>query len=111
MDKVWFIEINGVRQGPFSIVDLKRDARVTPDTYVWKEGFDTWKRIKDVPELKLLFAEEEPPQENEESCKTPKGGAAEELIVLEMQEPPYLFWILAALIILLYFVIQLYWIK
>ena len=113
MDKFWFIEIKGTREGPFSVEELKKDRRLTPDTFVWKKGFVTWKRIRDVQELKFLFNDdiEETPQDEEKVAAPDLKKESDELIVLEMPQPPYLFWILAALIILLYFIIQTYWLQ
>ena len=113
MDKIWFIYIDGQKQGPYSLADLKRDSRITPDTLVWKPGFKDWTPIRNVVELKSLFEDEtqEKEEEPEETLvkKKPKKLPHDEVIALR-SEPPYTyFWlIIAVLLILLYVFFQLY---
>ena len=45
---------NDEQKGPLSIDGLK-SAELTPDTWVWTEGFADWKPAKEVDELKILF--------------------------------------------------------
>lgn len=102
MEEVWYIEIFRGVEGPFSKEELKKDARLTPDTYVWREGFEQWKKIKDVPELDDLFEDEViiPLDTNEET----EPEYLDDEIVLENQSepPPYLYWLLFALLALSY---------
>jgi len=109
MQKIWFIKILEQQEGPYSFEDLKEDVRIAPDTLVWKEGFDQWKPIKDVPELKEIFKDKTPPQplqvEESETTESPQDELALDL----GKEPPYLFWILAAAIIFTYVLSRLYW--
>lgn len=111
MDKIWYLQINGKREGPFSFADLRYDKRVTPDTFVWKEGFPEWKKIRDVPELKKLFNDEssDTQDESEEGVES-KKGLGEDLVIDMGEEPPYLFWVLIVILILTYIIIQLFWI-
>lgn len=53
--KIWFLQIHGRQEGPYSVEELCCDPRVTQDTLVWKSGFPTWVAIKYVPELKEIF--------------------------------------------------------
>lgn len=111
MEKVWFICIDGKREGPFSVQDLKRDHRLSPDTLVWKEGFSKWKKIRHVPELKEVFFDEKTDQDNliekAQLIVTPRDE-----IILDLQkEPPYLFWLLIALLLLLYATFQFFWLR
>ena len=49
--KEWFIAQNGTTMGPFSKDELKimaSNKEISKDTYLWREGFDGWKRAKDV---------------------------------------------------------------
>ncbi len=55
MLKEWYILIAEKQEGPYSIADLRKDSRITPDTMVWKQGFEKWLPMRDVPELKNLF--------------------------------------------------------
>ena len=111
MEKIWFIIIKGKKEGPYSFYDLRRDCRITPDTFVWKEGFFKWKKLRDVPELKEVFADEK----NGKNHLIDKGNlilSPQEEIILDLQkEPPYLFWMLIILCILLYASLQLFWFK
>lgn len=113
MNKIWFVLIDGKREGPWSFEELKGDARISPDTFVWKEGFEDWKKIRDVPELKDLFNEDAAGQETDSNEGDEVDGGlavtkpAQGELTLAMQEPPYLLWILIALIALLYVILQL----
>jgi hypothetical protein len=109
MNKIWFVLIESEREGPWSKEELKVDQRLTPDTLIWKEGFDDWKKIRDVPELSDLF--EEKPQENEikEEPSIAKEVPAQDELVLDMrQEPPFRMWIYVALAIFIYVILKLY---
>jgi hypothetical protein len=112
MIKVWFVLINGKQEGPFAIEDLKGDHRLTPDTLVWKEGFETWVKIREVEELKELFEDHSETHSTDENDLKDLEKADQNELVLDMQtgiEPPYFFWILLALISLIYVMLQLYY--
>lgn len=50
----WFYVKNDKRIGPISFNELKalfRDTTINKNTLIWKEGFDGWKMITDMPEL------------------------------------------------------------
>lgn len=100
-DVIWYIDIDGHAEGPFSVQQLKLDERVTPYTYVWREGYNKWRRIKDVPELKEIF-QEEPQPEIEEKKSLPLDD--EVVLKRELEPPPYWIWFLVFLtIILIYY--------
>lgn len=111
MNKIWFALFDGRQEGPYAVEDLKKDSRIHPDIFVWKEGFQTWKRIRDVPELACLFKEDRPPGEDdeEESEKQRQISAAQQELALELGGPPGFFWIILALFIIAYFLGQLFW--
>ncbi len=54
-NKMWFYLGSKKEQyGPMAIKELKSswtEHRVNAETYVWCEGLDNWKKIKDLPEL------------------------------------------------------------
>lgn len=50
----YFIVINNVQQGPFSIDEL-RQRNITSDTLVWAEGMPQWTPAWQVEELRPLF--------------------------------------------------------
>lgn len=113
MDKIWFIIIDNKSTGPFSCVELRANSGITPDTLVWKEGFDGWKKIRDVPELKKLFEEDSKQNdEDENQIKLLDKDPPQDELVLEMGEmtqPPYFIWLLLALVSLLYVILHLYY--
>ncbi|HEX7339099.1 MAG TPA: GYF domain-containing protein, partial [Rhodanobacteraceae bacterium] len=47
----WYLSIDGQRQGPFDDATARARAQQVPDGYGWKDGFDDWKRLRDIPEL------------------------------------------------------------
>lgn len=86
MEKKWFILIEGNSEGPFSIQELKLDLRINPETLVWREGFEEWVPIGQVPELKEVFSDggEKVEEEEEEEPALP----VDEEITLQMKEDP-----------------------
>jgi GYF domain 2 len=110
MNRIWFVLIKGKQEGPFSYEELQNDDRLTPDNFVWKQGFDDWKRIRDVPELKELFKDkpEETEQEDEENIVFKKKPPQDELVMDLGEEPPIFLWILLVLITLIYIIIHLH---
>lgn len=104
MEKVWYILIDGKKEGPFSLPELKRHFRVTPDTLAWKEGFKEWVPIRHILELRDIFKDEEQPlSENEEEIK---GKAVEmtpaETLAMRSDPPSFYFWLIIALLVLSY---------
>ncbi|MFQ5729548.1 MAG: DUF4339 domain-containing protein [Waddliaceae bacterium] len=110
MDKIWYIIIDGIEEGPYSIRELSLNSRVNLDTIAWKEGFDSWKAIRDIPELRALF-EEEPPKEEEGEESKAGGLVPQEELVLDLQKEPSFFflWVIIAVIIIFYVCYELYW--
>lgn len=113
MEKIWFIQLDGHQEGPFSVDELRHDSRITPDTFVWKEGFRKWIPIRYVSELKNLFKDPESlePQESEEDKKIIGLRKGKDELVLDLQKdfPPLLFWILIILIIASYLFYEFYY--
>lgn len=111
MDKIWYINVDDKSEGPFSVDDLRRDPRVTPDTLVWREGFKSWKPIRAVPELKDVFADDhntkkpKPFEVPAKATSTPQN----ELVLDLKKEPPYFFWFLILIAVSIYFLTQLFW--
>ncbi|MCA9578471.1 MAG: zinc-ribbon domain-containing protein [Sandaracinaceae bacterium] len=53
-DAAWHLVLDGEQQGPFTplqIAGMLSEGTVDYESYVWKEGFDGWKALNDVPEL------------------------------------------------------------
>lgn len=100
MKKIWYLDIRGHLEGPYSIRDLRRDSRVTPDSLVWREGFAHSVPIRNVPELKAVFSDEEKPKEKRELKAEIKPQ--NDTMILEMsQEPPFLMWVVVLLVLFL----------
>jgi len=58
-DAAWHVVVAGEQQGPFSplqIGSMLMESKIDAEAYVWKEGFDGWKALRDVPELAQLTA-------------------------------------------------------
>lgn len=102
MEEVWYIKIFKGVEGPFTKSDLKKDLRITPDTFVWREGFEEWKEIKDVPELEDLFEEEVAVEEAEDEEATIEFLDDEIVLENQVEPPSNLYWVLIILIIVSY---------
>ncbi|MDE7402210.1 MAG: GYF domain-containing protein [Muribaculaceae bacterium] len=50
----YFAMIDGNRQGPYTLAELA-DAGVTPDTYVWCKGMETWQKADEVADICRYF--------------------------------------------------------
>jgi hypothetical protein len=108
-DKVWFIQVNGNKEGPFTAQQLRHDQRITPDTRVWKQGFTQWIAIRYVPELKEIFADEEPLEEigpKKINANLARHGK-DELAIDLRKSPPLYFWLIVVLVILAYLIYRI----
>lgn len=106
MEKIWFIDIGGKTEGPFSFYDLRADSRITPDTWVWKKGFEGWKKAREVPELRSLFEDSTPNDEEPVTLVKKTTLPPRDELTLEMREPPYLWWIIIAILALSYVIFK-----
>lgn len=55
----WYYVLKGNRQGPVEmdvINNLISNQELKPEDFVWKKGFDNWKKIKEVPEFQTATA-------------------------------------------------------
>lgn len=108
MIQEWFILIEGGKQeGPFTELELRKHPFVTPDTLVWKEGFDGWVAIRYVPELKEIFKDDPESIPVEDIIKPKKLplDLKNEQDVLALQSDPMQFFIWVLIIILILFYI------
>lgn len=60
MEKQYFVILEGIQSGPFTIEAL-RAQQLTPETYVWREGLTDWVKAGTLPELSELFNQTPPP--------------------------------------------------
>ena len=78
----YYILIGTEQQGPLSTEDLR--GRVTPQTYVWREGLPDWIRTGDLPELSGLLVPEgavPPPTQGQTVGTKPKDYLVESILV------------------------------
>lgn len=112
VEKIWYILINEQKEGPYSLLDLRRDERITPDTLVWKEGFKNWVPIRTVPELKVIFedqTEEEEEKDEENEKKAIKKKVEETDVIAIRSVPPYHYiWLIIAFLMIFYAFYQFY---
>lgn len=57
----WYYVQKGNRQGPVAIealAEMVAKQELKTEDFVWKKGFDNWKKIKDVPELQAAMKAE-----------------------------------------------------
>jgi predicted Zn finger-like uncharacterized protein len=50
----WYVAIDGQQSGPFAYAELVSKLRrreVAGRHYVWHDGFENWKRVRDIPDL------------------------------------------------------------
>lgn len=103
--KEWFIIFENRQEGPYTLLELKKDRRFTPDTLVWKKGFLEWIPARLVPEMQELF--KDTPESRPLHPQDEEGLGSElghEQAMLVMQQDPYqiYLWIILFLIILYY---------
>jgi len=74
----WHVAINEVPVGPMRREEVSRKmatGAVTAESLAWREGFDDWRPVRDIPELAALLRKPEaaaPPR----GLPAPRGGAA-----------------------------------
>jgi hypothetical protein len=111
--KEWFIIVNQQQQGPYSLFDLKREPSFTPDTLVWREGFQEWIRARFVPELQEVFKDEPEsrPLYGPENKKEVQSDLGQHQATLALNQDPYQFllWILLLLLTLFYMFYRFYY--
>jgi hypothetical protein len=108
--KEWYIDLNGKSEGPYSVLDLRLNPFITPETLVWKEGFVKWVPMGSVPELKAVFKDPEEPRKITPNSDKKVPQVQDELVMDMSKEPPDFLWLLIVALILVYFLIQLYWV-
>lgn len=107
MKKEWYIIINRKQEGPFTLLELRRNPYVTPDTLVWKDGFKDWRKARSVVELKQIFQDEEeepiPPHEKFKP-KIIKEELPQDDIVVTLSGDPFSFfiWAIITILVLIY---------
>lgn len=110
MKKEWFIIIDKNKEGPYSLFDLKRDYRITPDTLVWKVGFPKWLKMREVKELKELFEDQDDSDHSdEEDLNLSKIKRDDSVIALTVDPFMFWFWLFVGILLILYVFHKLGW--
>lgn len=52
----YYMVIDEQSMGPFTLDEIISNSSLTPETLVWKPGFDNWVAAKTMPELSQFFA-------------------------------------------------------
>ncbi len=66
----WYLSFDGNQVGPFDQFEAVSRAQSRPDGFAWRDGFEEWAPIAEVPELTQSAAPAPPP---------PSGGVADEI--------------------------------
>ncbi len=110
MQKIWFIDIEGKLTGPYSVSQLRGLPGITPETLVWREGYEKSVPIRIVRELQEIFEDSETPAPEEIAPiiaplpKMPTDGVA----IDYRSTPPY--WILFIMaFVLIIFIFKLHY--
>lgn len=102
----WFVFLKGKSSGPYSMRQLKHLPGFSPDTLVWKEGFQCWIKARWVKELDPLFEEEQKPSEEEESVEQKRasgeGPVLLEAITINQDPSPFFLWLILLLVVIIY---------
>ena len=109
MEKIWYILIDEVEEGPFSSKELWFDARVNLETLVWKEGFRDWTPIKNVKELRKYFPSDSSSEKKDEKKDAKALGTQNEIALDYSNDPNFFFFlILVALLLLCFFLYRMH---
>lgn len=109
LKRIWFLLIDGKEEGPYTIAELRRHIRLTPDTPVRRKGTSRWILLRFIPELQSIF-EDEPEKKLPADKKKGKGDQFENgatVLALRHDPPSFYFWLLIAAIVLFYVLYQL----
>ncbi|MDG4950480.1 DUF4339 domain-containing protein [Weeksellaceae bacterium KMM 9724] len=64
--KKYYIIINGIEEGPFTLEGL-RMKNLKPEDYVWRAGLDDWVQAKTLHELQFIFKKSKNLKQNKKS--------------------------------------------
>ncbi|MBA3721863.1 MAG: DUF4339 domain-containing protein [Parachlamydiaceae bacterium] len=113
MNKEWYILIDSKQEGPFTLLELKRHPLITPDTLVWRPGFEKWVPIRQVADLKEVF-KDEPEAVPLEDLVKPKSQSTSDLkqdqdtLAIQLEPFQFYIWLLVIIIVILFVLIQTY---
>ncbi len=105
-EKRWFIVINAVVEGPYTLDQLRYDRRILPSMLVCEEGKTQWRPIGKVPELRRVFEDEEQEETPKEPSSNTIGMNGPEGVLTETPHPGnfgWLIWIIVLLLVWLFY--------
>lgn len=109
--QVWYLIVDDHQEGPYSYLELSKDARLTPETLAWRDGMVDWLPIADIDELKHLFGITEKEGENREEAFEESILISDDELVLDMRKggPNPLIWIVLILFVIFYIIYEYLW--
>lgn len=111
MERCWYLLINGKREGPYTLEQLKKHPNLTPLTLVWKKGFVKWVPLGSVQELSFLVKKEQ----KHSNIKKPQfpGGTKDVGVLTEPSHfhPNPSHWLLFILFIIVVFFLLRLWLN
>jgi len=107
--KQWYIKINGVKEGPYSIADLELDRRFTPDTLVWRKGFKEWLPARRVGPLAEIFKKRKRPKKKKFEGEEYPARLTPDGLVIDARGPPpnFLMWLIIIILLVVYIIYKL----
>lgn len=106
--KEWYVYVLGNIEGPFDIMELRRHPEITPETLVWKEGFDDWVPIREVKELKSVFEDAESLHDKPiKPFSKKKLPADDEVLTLQYEPFHWFIWLFIIIMVMLYVLYKL----
>ncbi len=87
----WYVGVNGVPLGPVRLATLRQKASqgvITPESLVWREGFDEWLPLRTFPELMVLLQEAATGRPSLMSSPPPAGQSMQRRGELSRPIPP-----------------------
>ncbi|MBR5688553.1 MAG: DUF4339 domain-containing protein [Prevotella sp.] len=86
--KEYLIIVNGQRQGPFTIEELRR-RHITPETIVWAYGMSNWAPASQVSELQPLFVVQPVGQPQYQQASNMGAASYQQTMFQQTVQPQY----------------------
>lgn len=105
-ERIWYIQVADAEEGPYSVLDLKADERITPETLVWREGFPEWVPIGSVEELREVFTDDVTSASEEVDSPDDTLPVPDEVVIVSTAGgPSFNFWFIIAILIVIYLIL------
>lgn len=106
---IWYITVDGKKEGPLSFKDLQSHPKVTPLTLVWKVGYQNWVPLGSVPELSKIF--EKRVDDRNKNHPSLKNGPESVLEEGRIGFFPSFWWVILTLVLIAYSLIRFWMLK